>query len=227
MRRGQRTGLLLAAWSMAGATAAQAQPALTPPGAAPLQAPAPPATGAEDEREDGPKSPGTALAWSLGGTAAAVGLVALGGAMTDRTTGDPTPLGAGLSTVGSLTVWVAPSFGHFYADRYWTTGLKVRLGGVLVASAGAIAVFTCVASETDGSGDDQCVLPLLLLGAGAGMVIGGAAHDVATAPRAARRYNARYAARAQGWAAAHLQVAPTLVGSAAGRGPGLVLGGSF
>ncbi len=65
----------------------------------------------------GEKSEGTALALSLGGTVASLAMLAVG----ENQTND------GLGAIGGIGIWVAPSFGHWYAGKLWTQGLTLRL----------------------------------------------------------------------------------------------------
>ncbi len=151
------------------------------------------------------KSPNTALALSLGGTLGSLALVSVGGAAQNEV----------MSTAGSLGIWIAPSFGHWYAGRGWTPGLKARLYG-----AGAVFVGVMwVAVDCNGSscGDDFHPGFALAIGGG-GAFFGGMIHDIATAPRAAREHNARRTGRIE-----NLTVRPTLGSGKAG----LSLSGRF
>src|ERR1051325_9122121 len=71
------------------------------------------------------KSPDTALALSLGGTAASVGMVVIGAQQHNPE----------LATAGVLSSLVTPSLGHWYSGHYLTAGLGIR-----VASATAFTV---------------------------------------------------------------------------------------
>ncbi|MBP9207766.1 MAG: hypothetical protein KBG28_27630 [Kofleriaceae bacterium] len=191
---------------------AAAQPAMTAPAA-----PAP--VDADAEREDGPKSPGTALLYSLGGTAAALALSTAGANAPEGSAA-----GGAMSTVGALGLWLAPSFGHWYAGNGFTKGLGLRLAGGGVATLGIIGFVGCAFSSGHGDGGSDCTVPGLLMLSGAGMFVGGAAHDIATAPREARRYNARHAAARR---YTSVQAVPALVSAGGARAPGLGLAGTF
>ena len=195
--------LLLALEIAPGAAAAQPSnsPLNTPTGAG-AAAPAPaPVEGASGSY----KSPGTALALSLGGTVASLGLVAAAGASENST----------LSTVGSIGFWVAPSFGHWYVGKGWTTGLKYRLAGAGAATLGLMwFAVDCI------PGCNNDFHPALFVAIGGGVsFVGGMVHDIATAPGAARAHNARIdAGRIQ-----DVTVRPSF-----GNGhAGLALGGRF
>jgi len=165
---------------------ADAQPSQSPLNSPPA-APVP-----EQVTQPGDKDPNTALALSLGGTVGSIALLSLGsnsdsGAMT---------------TAGSLGLWLAPSFGHWYAGEGWTKGLSLRVGGSAAAVVGVMWVFTsCVtAVDSDGGGsDDSCGSGGWALAVGGtAAFVGGMVYDIATAPGAARRHNARARERLQG-----------------------------
>lgn len=166
------TALLLALEIAPGDASAQ-------PSNSPLNTPASAGAAATAEGARGSyKSPSTALALSLGGTIGTFALMGVGGAAEN----------GAMYTVGSLGMWVAPSFGHWYVGNGWTTGLKWRLAG---AGAAAIGVMW-VAVDCIGSGCEDDFHPGLMLAVGGGVsFVGGMIHDIATAPRAAREHNAR------------------------------------
>lgn len=190
-----RTVLVAIALAVA-ATEAAAQPSQSPLNTPALEVP--PVSGSV-------KSPSTALALSLGGTIGTFALLGIGGAAENGV----------MSSIGSVGIWVAPSFGHWYAGRGWTTGLKYRIGG-----AGAIAgglMWTAI--DCIGSGCESDFHPGMLLAIGGGVAFfGGIVHDIATAPRAAREHNARLEGRVR-----DVTVRPTF---GSGRA-GLALGGRF
>jgi MFS family permease len=192
MMVGMRGGAFALIGLCAVAGTERAQPGNAPPPPPPVYAPPPPPPGypvppPASGPVAGEKSPGVALALSLGGT---VGCVALGG-LADTTGND------GLATAGGLCLWVAPSFGHWYAGTWWTTGMTLRtaaLGGLVVGAA--LLFDECVNDEV---GCDEGISTAVLLGA-AFTFIGGIVYDVATAPGAARKHNRRLRERAAyGW----------------------------
>ncbi|HUQ01896.1 MAG TPA: hypothetical protein VM261_05335 [Kofleriaceae bacterium] len=125
------------------------------------------------------KSPSTALALSLGGTVGSFALIAIGGSSEDL---------GGLASAGSLGLWLAPSFGHWYVGKGWTPGLKWRLAGAGAATLGIMWVaLDCIGSSCE---DDMHPGVMLAIGGGVA-VVGGMVHDIATAPSAAREHNAR------------------------------------
>ena len=149
------------------------------------------------------KHASTALAISLGSTAAAVGMFALG-YKTDRPE---------LLAGGALLGVAAPSFGRWYAGEYSTGGLYLRLGGAALALAGLVtAMHYSWANE---------MVPDAAAGlaiAGGGLFVGGALYDIGTAPKAVERYNNQHA----------IGVSPMVTSSGGGpSGFGLSIGGSF
>jgi hypothetical protein len=181
---------------------AVAQPALTQPMSAPA--------GQHGEE----LSEGKALAWSLGGTVASYGAIALA-----------FPLKSGeLGTAGMLGTLIAPSFGHFYAGTWLTRGMGLRALGIVTLIVGAIADSEgCGGLFYSGHGDpvpEDCgddfrtTKGTVLMLSGIGMFVGGTIDDIVTAPRRVRRHNDRIKA---------LAVAPIVHGD----GGGLVLSGRF
>lgn len=128
------------------------------------------------------KSAGTALTWSVLGTAAGFGIMVVG----DRIDSDT------LSLVGLATTVVGPSFGHFYAGEH---GRALAHTGIRAASVGAIfAGGILLFTECFPLFADRCEPgpgPAILIATG---VVAGASatfYSVYDAPRAARRQNAR------------------------------------
>lgn len=160
---------------------------------------------------DDPKSPGVGLALSAGGTAASIGLIVGGLAISLRPAGNP---GTGVATIGVLSTLVTPSLGEWYAGKYLTAGLGLRLLGTAVAAFGVSTVKICF----------DCGEHIDNSGAGTVIVLGVAAYaagiiwDVASAPSTVTESNARR----------HLVITPSIVTSpSGGMAYGLGLGGSF
>lgn len=155
------------------------------------------------------KNPDTALALSVGATAVSVGMVALG--TQHGSSGD-------LIAVGVLSSLVTPSLGHWYAGDYFTTGLGIRLISAATFVGGVAEVFasSCWDSpcnENTGGAQTGAVLAIMgMIGYGTGTVL-----DIATAPKAAREYNARH----------RLVVTPTLLTPPSGPVMGVGIGGRF
>lgn len=166
------------------------------------------------------KSPGTALALSLGVTAGGLGLVALGSSLDHGSSRDT---GESLATVGSIAFFVGPTVGHIYAGNTWNTGLKWRLGSLAVSFGGLVYALSqcgifdeCTQAENDRAGIGAAV-------AVGGMItyFGATIYEVATAPASARNYNLEYT-RYNMNLRPRMQVVPM-----AGRAPGLALAGTF
>jgi hypothetical protein len=192
---------------------AAAQPGNTPPPPPPQPPPyqpyptPPPAPPPVAGPIAGEKSPGMALALSLGGTVGSFALASVGGGVENDA----------LATIGGLGMWVAPSFGHWYAGKLWTHGLTMRMAGAGAIVVGAVLLIDdCVNDEVGCDGETPGFA--LIIG-GAGLFVIGGVYDIVTAPTSAHRYNERLRARtAGGWA-----VAPVITQERAG----LVLGTRF
>jgi hypothetical protein len=199
------TGCLL----LALAGRASAQPGLSPPAPALDPEPPPPAQVPAGE----PLSENIALGLSLGGTIASWGLV-IGAVYAGR---DNQGVSSTMATAGSLGIVFAPSFGHWYADKYLTRGLGLRVAGGLVVLAGAVVALAesplFSESEDSGGSDDPVAGPLIAL-AGVGLFVAGTVDDIITAPRRVRRLNRERAGFA---------LAPIVTQ----HGAGLALGGRF
>jgi hypothetical protein len=147
-------------------------------------------------------SESTALWLSLGGTGATLGMIGIAAADGDADT---------LATLGVVGLWLAPTSGHWYAGRAATPGLGLRTAGI-----GAIFLSAAMNQCFDAECHDPAGIGLAVAGAGAFVL--GTIHDLATAPRSARRRNAHERARVQ---------ALTVVPSLGDRRAGLALAGRF
>ncbi|MBA2542091.1 MAG: hypothetical protein H0V17_20795 [Deltaproteobacteria bacterium] len=117
-----------------------------------------------------------ALGLSFGGTAASWGALLAGGYSANY----------GLLFVGSVGALLGPSIGNWYAHEGFTRGLGIRLVGLGVA---ALGVLVALDSGFEG-GEDRKVDVILVISAG--LFVAGTIDDIATAPFAARKYNARF-----------------------------------
>ena len=151
------------------------------------------------------RSENTALLLSLGGTAASVAMIASG--EHNHSNG-----GDSLVTIGVLSTLVTPSFGHWYAGDYLTAGMGIRAASAASMLVGVGQIVSC--EGTDHSCDNSAGFFIIggLIGYGA-----GALYDIATAPRAARRYNAEH----------RTFVMPTVLNPPSGPVMGVGIGGSF
>lgn len=140
-----------------------------------------------DPDETGPKSPETALTLSLGGTAVSGALILVG--VTDKGK-------AGIAVAGALSLAVTPSFGEWYSGTYLTPGMALRIGapvGALVTATIAASAFPCIPKDGGSNCDTNPKVFAAALLVGGGMLAAGTIYDIATAPRAARRYNHEHA----------------------------------
>jgi hypothetical protein len=169
-----------------------AQPSMTPPSQMAPMTPMAPAQPSE------PLSENVALGLSLGGTVASYGLLFGAGIEGYSATAELLGLGG---------VLLAPSFGHWYAGKFFTRGLALRAAGLGTLVLGAIASLdACPLSFSHDTADDPCEDSSLgtgLLIAGLGIFAWGTLDDIVTAPRRVRAKNA--ASRE-----AQLTVMPTL-----------------
>ena len=118
----------------------------------------------------------------------------------------------GTATVGAIIL--GPASGKWYAGESGGLGIGLRFAGSLVA----VGVFVAAINndcETQSCTDDSNRAAYLALG-GAALVVGSTIYDIATAGRAARRYNA-----------SHIVVAPAPVSTGGPPGLGLTIGGTF
>lgn len=176
------TGSLLLA--LAGSAAAQ--PGMTPPAPVPgYDAEAPPPSPPPADAE---LSEGTALALSLGGTVGSYSLL-FGSALAGEGSGQAAGV---MATAGALGVWLAPSFGHWYAGKYFTRGLGMRLGAGAVVVLGAVVALTeepLFEYEEDPGSDDEAVIGPAIMIAGAALFVAGTIDDIVQAPRRVARLN--------------------------------------
>lgn len=164
---------------------------------------------AADEVPSESKDRGTAFWLSGGGTGISIGL-ALAGGFTHHAT---------LSTVGGISLLVAPSAGEIYAGKVFTVGMGIRLASLGIGVIGAAELASCTfplvaAGGCHGGGGSGAAL-LILGGLG---YWGGIIYDIATAGSAVDDYNERL----------RLRVTPTVIPTASsGPAVGLGITGSF
>jgi hypothetical protein len=182
-----KSTVALVALALAMASTAAAQPGQTsPPHPDPQPSLAEPAPSQAEPSPaqplpSGARSEGVALGLSIGGTAVSWTMIGVAAALAhpgNRTT-------ATVAGAGVLGTVLAPSFGHWYAGKFATRGLGLRLAGAGLATLGFIGVI--VACE------DECTPTLqeaLLIG-GVGLAIAGTIDDIVTVPRDVQRHNQR------------------------------------
>src|SRR5262245_11382151 len=133
---------------------------------------------------DDRRSESVALGLSVGGTIASWTMLGIGLA-TYSYDSPHHKAEAAVAWTGILGAVLTPSLGHWYAGRVGTRGLGLRLAGV---GFGVLAILSVIRLC-----EDECsmAIPGALLFTGVGFGIAGTIDDIATAPRAVRRYNQR------------------------------------
>jgi hypothetical protein len=125
--------------------------------------------------------PDTALGLSLGGTVASWAMLIVGSKYDN----------AALGTTGALGTLLAPSFGHWYAHDGLTRGLGLRLLGLGAGAVGLSMALDHLFDDSESAHADDGTIAALMI-AGIGLYAAGTIDDIATAPSAAHRYNARF-----------------------------------
>ena len=122
-----------------------------------------------------PLSEGAAVAWSLGGTLAPMGV----GLVLGATAEDAGP-GVGLLLAGAV---VGPALGHLYAANlgHAAMGMAVR------AAAGLMTFYGIRCGFTEAACSEEPALAVVGLGVGVVSMI----YDIVTAPASVRRHNQR------------------------------------
>ncbi|HWO22230.1 MAG TPA: hypothetical protein VNO30_25905 [Kofleriaceae bacterium] len=201
-----KTAIVTGSLLLALAGSAAAQPGVTPPAPMPVydvEAPPPPSPPPAAEE----LSEGTALALSLGGTIGSYSLI-FGAALA----GEGSAEAAGLmATAGAVGVWIAPSFGHWYAGKYFTRGLGMRLGAGAVVVLGALVALgedpISYGHDDPPEEDGEAVIGPAIMIAGAALFVAGTIDDIVQAPGRVARINRERAG---------LAVAPLLAPNTAG-----------
>jgi hypothetical protein len=127
-------------------------------------------------------SEGTALALSLGVTAAGVATVAV------RPDNDV------LMTAGLMMAYVGPSAGHLYTGELFTRGLGVRTLGVVATLTGAMIAFSDCGLFAPQPCEESPVGPTIAV-LGVAAYAAGTIDDILTAPGRAARMNRAAATR--------------------------------
>ncbi|HEY3807798.1 MAG TPA: hypothetical protein VGL61_34675 [Kofleriaceae bacterium] len=133
---------------------------------------------------DASKSETSALALSELGAVAGPALIVGGGAWFAHTNGPGQPVAFATVVTGVAAAVALPSLGHWYAGDRDVTQLLTRGAGAALMVGGFAGALEAPWSDNDPSG-------LVVAAIGAGIIIASSIYDVATAPRAARQYNAR------------------------------------
>ena len=181
-----RAAVIVACLAIASPAFAQ-PPGLTPPGMTPALEPQPQPLRRQKDR-------GTAVLASLGGSIAPILIVAAVAEESDETT---------LWLFGASAV-LLPSAGHWYAGKFLTTGMGIRV----VSGAVTLLSIAALVQHDDGGGDMFATTASLgMLG-----LLVGATWDLATAPSAVDDWNKKHATA----------IAPAPMRLGTGYGVGLV-----
>jgi hypothetical protein len=197
----------VAASVVIGTSICAARAAAADPVSAPLDTSSAPAAPAADAG----KSETSALAWSELGAIAGPVLVVGGGAWFAHTSGASQAVALGTVVTGVAAAVALPSVGHWYAGDRDVAQLLARGAGAMMMVGGFAGALEAPWSNNDPSG-------LVVAAIGAGIIVASSIYDIATAPRAARRYNSRR----------HLLiVTPALLPTDRGTASGFAIAGSF
>jgi hypothetical protein len=175
----------------------------------------------------GPKSPGIATAYSIGGSLLGPALIGL--AVLNHNRGEAEdriiePVTDSLVMAGGVAMLVAPSAGRWYAGEIGTGPMLIRGAGAAIMVLG---VGQAASNLACGHGDSSCSDNRSGASAvlrGGAIFIGGTIYDIVTAGDAARRYNHKH----NNSTLSSLSVAPIAHRSnSSGNVTGLSLTGSF
>jgi hypothetical protein len=134
------------------------------------------------------KSPDLALALSASGTVVSLGLIIGGAHQFAHTTVGPRAW-LTVSAVGLESTLITPSLGQWYAGKFMTTGLALRLAGAAVAAGGVASAGICFSDNCHGDSSAA----VLLAGLGILTYTIGVGWDLATVRPTTRESNARHA----------------------------------
>ncbi|HET9990562.1 MAG TPA: hypothetical protein VFQ65_18665 [Kofleriaceae bacterium] len=122
---------------------------------------------------------------------------------------------SGMMAAGLLSSLVTPSLGEWYAGKPLTVGMGVRAASAVLFIAGVSEALSCL-DEYD-CHNNTAASGALILGGLAGYA-GGTIYDIATAPTAAREFNAKH----------QIHLAPTYMRTPSGNATmGMGIGGTF
>ena len=133
-----------------------------------------------------PRDEGTATLLSVAGTAGPILMVGA----TIRLAADSEGFNPRLTTLGIASIagiYALPSAGHWYSGKGFTRGFAIRTGGLFLGGLGLVKLIKgtgchCFCDDSNSE--------FWLLGIGGVLILGGAAHDIATAASRARAVNA-------------------------------------
>ncbi|HEY1546192.1 MAG TPA: hypothetical protein VGG28_00160 [Kofleriaceae bacterium] len=129
---------------------------------------------------DPARDPDLATDLSIASTAGSIALAGAGIAVWNTNAA----VGASLVVGGIASLVVTPAIGHVYGEHRFFTG------GTMLRAAGLVMLVVGVGDTVSELFCDECSsTPLVLAGAGALAIVGGAVIDLATAHSAAARWN--------------------------------------
>jgi hypothetical protein len=173
----------------------------------------PPSEASSQPSPEKKKRPTTARNLAIGG--ALVGPALVGVAAASGAAHNDAAMQVALAASGVAFV-LAPSAGHWYAGKTFSTGLVLRLAGAGAAVVGFGIAAPCLPEECF---KNEGEIGGTILLAGAALIVAGTVWDLVTADDEARSWNDRHGL--------DLQLAPTLVSTGRGTAPGLAVVGSF
>ncbi len=190
-----RAAVLVAALASSTSIAVAAPPGMTPPVA---DADNPPPSG--ERAAELPPAPANAKSETTATVLAVAGTIVP--VLIAKESADANSGGGVL--LGVAGMFLLPSAGHWYAGKFATRGMALRLAGGAVAS---YAVFVLVASDGETSNADGLETAFWI---GAATFAVGTIYDIATAGGAARDWNTK-----------HASVRPAVVHTSIGGGTGI------
>lgn len=183
-----------------------AQPGMTEP--IPVGADEPIPTAPVHRPEPALLSESTALWLSLGSTLGSYTMWGLVQGIEDR------ELGSSLALLGGVGTFLAPSFGHWYAGKFFTRGLGYRTVAIGTAFVGLVMLVSCIGEGS--SCDTRGGIGAGIMLGSAGLWVYGTIDDIVQAPRRVARINE-----------ARLSSTYALVPTASGDRVGFALVGRF
>lgn len=163
--------------------------------------------------------PDTALRMSVIGSA--FPLAALGIGVLVASEGSDAPIrdvGGSIAIGAALAGIVTPALGELYARRWFTPGMAMRAGGLVVEAIGLIKGFNNEIGDCSDLGPcHRSGSTIGLIVGGAALYLGGIALDVVGAPAAAREWTARH----------EVQIVPTALKSKSSTVGGLAVALKF
>jgi hypothetical protein len=159
----------------------------------------------------------TALRMSIVGSVAPVVAMGIGALLASQSTGNVQNAGYGIIAGAAIVGIATPALGELYGHQWFTGGMALRVGGLVVANVGLFLAYNteignCTSSPCHLHGGD-----LGFVIAGAALYLGGTYLDIDGARDAARTWSHRH----------DVVVAPTALRSPSSIAPALALSLTF